>query len=89
MTIFDVSSRNLKELPKVPLGTTVINCSYNQIEEIPDGSVPNTVYCICCEFNQLKKLPQLPKSVKEIYIYGNNIQYLPTSTGLSIYMTKY
>ena len=81
------SSFRFKELKtledqEIPPNCAVLDCSYNQITELPEN-LPDTIKELDCNYNQITKLPyNLPKLLETLKISNNQITELPNLSSL-------
>ena len=71
----DLRRLGLTELPPLPEGITVLNCSWNQLTSLPE--LPSTLTMLYCAQNQLTSLPELP-SLDYLQCNNNQLTSLPT-----------
>ena len=54
---------------------TELDLSSKGLTELPDLSEYINLKYLYCDNNNLTSLPELPKSLKELHCYGNNLPY--------------
>jgi hypothetical protein len=59
----------LNKIHNFPLKLKVLNCSCNNLTELPP--FPDSITFLNCSFNKLITIPDLPPNIKSINIYGN------------------
>ena len=75
-TVLRCIGLGLTELPpNLPPGLQVLDCSDNQITNLPD--LPPGLRILDCILNRLTYLPDLPSGLRILYCSGNHFTHLP------------
>lgn len=71
----DLRNKGLKYLPEIPPYIKAINCSHNELVELPE--LPSGLVYLDCSFNKLKYLPKLPARLMTLRCHNNQLLGLP------------
>ena len=76
LTVIDVQSDDLTELPALPNGLLQLDCIFNEISILPD--LPDSLQRLNISSNQIETLPEiLPPNLLRLYAWGNQLQTIP------------
>ena len=71
------SGASLVTLPTLPTSLAYLDCSYNDLTNLPDLSLNTSLTKLDCYKNKLKTLGNLPPNLIELNCYLNEIKELP------------
>ena len=83
----DLSNLNLKSLPKIPEGITILKCNNNKISYI--GDLPESLLELYCSDNKLTILENLPKNLVKLECKNNYIRIIHLPINTRIVLAKY
>jgi Leucine-rich repeat (LRR) protein len=78
----ELADQNLTELPELPVGLKILNCSGNPLKRLPE--LPEGLTHLFCDNCELTELPKLPNSLERLIC--NN--YLDLGTECNKYRNK-
>jgi len=73
---YNISNRNLLELPRVPEGTVELICARNNLTEIDGSLLPESLQVLKCQGNQITKIINLPDNLERLICHHNNLTSL-------------